>query len=107
MSAELYKIVVTVPENDADVLRNVISKAGAGILGKYSGCSFSAKGIGRFVPKVGSNPSIGNVGKPEEVIEERIEVSCDSKNLQNVIKAIRIAHPYEEPSIDVYPLLKM
>ena len=103
----MYKIVVTVPESDADNLRKFIGNAGAGLIGNYSNCSFSVKGIGRFTPKAGAKPKIGKVGQPEEVIEERIEVSCNSENLQNVVNAIRKAHPYEEPAIDVYPLVNI
>lgn len=107
MSSIMYKIVVTVPESDANNLRKVIDNTGAGVIGNYSNCSFSVKGIGRFTPKTGAKPNIGKVGEPEEVIEERIEVSCNSENLENVVNAIRIAHPYEEPAIDVYPLVNI
>jgi hypothetical protein len=105
MSSSLIKIAVTVPEADADKLRQAIGDAGAGKVGNYSHCSFSVKGIGRFMPEAGANPAIGEVGKPEEVVEERIEVTCDADILQTVVKAIRAVHPYEEPAIDVYPMV--
>ena len=101
----LVKIVVTVPEKDADMLRKAIGDAGSGLIGNYSHCSFSSKGVGRFLPREGSNPTIGEVGKPEEVIEERIEVTCSEELLKKVVLAIKTVHPYEEPVIDVYQLL--
>jgi hypothetical protein len=101
----LVKIVVTVPEKDADNLRNVIGDADGGIIGNYTHCSFSVKGTGRFLPNEGANPTIGQVGKLEEVAEERIEFTCEQDKLNNVITAIKAAHPYEEPVIDVYPML--
>ena len=101
----LVKVIVTVPEDNADMLRKAIGDADGGRIGNYTHCSFSIKGIGRFVPEVGANPAIGEVGKPEEVIEERVEVTCDEAKLGNVISAIRKVHPYEEPVIDVYPML--
>lgn len=102
--AELFKLVVTVPEKDADMLRSVIGDAGGGKVGNYSHCSFSSKGIGRFLPGDGANPAIGNVGKPEQVIEERIEITCNKDVLTEVAETIRKHHPYEEPAIDVYRL---
>ena len=41
----------------------------------------------------------------EEVIEERIEVTCQQSDLADVVAAIRHAHPYEEPVIDIYSLV--
>ncbi len=98
----LVKVVVTVPEKDADKLRETIGNAEGGRIGNYTNCSFSVKGIGRFKPEIGAKPAIGEVGKSEEVIEERIEVTCEEDKLDNVISAIRKVHPYEEPAIDVY-----
>lgn len=97
-----YKIVVYVPEDHADKLREAMGNAGAGKIGNYSHCTFSVKGTGRFRPEEGANPAIGEVGKLEEVAEERIETVCSEGNLQAVLKAIREVHPYEEPATDVY-----
>ena len=101
---DLVKIVVTVPEADGDMLRRVIGDAGAGRVGNYVHCSFTVKGIGRFLPIDGANPAIGEVGKSEAVVEERIEVTCSTNILEAVIKVIRDTHPYDEPAIDVYLL---
>lgn len=105
--AELVKIVVTVPVADAGELRQAIGKAGGGKMGNYSYCSYSVLGTGRFLPEAGAHPAIGQVGQPEEVAEERIEITCERNQLQAVVKAIRAAHPYEEPAIDIYPLLSL
>lgn len=99
-----YKIVVYVPLANADHIREVIGQAGGGKLGKYSFCTFSTRGIGRFKPDEGAKPHIGTVGKIEEVEEERIEVTCDETVVGNVIAAIKRVHPYEEVALDVWPL---
>lgn len=99
-----YKVVVTVPENEADKLREVIGNAGGGKVGNYVHCSFSVKGTGRFLPVDGAKPSLGKVSRLNEVTEERIEISCNDKNIKAVVAAIRGAHSYEEPAIDVYEL---
>ena len=100
----MKKLVVTVPVGDADKVRQAIGEAGGGKVGNYSFCSFSVRGTGRFLPGEGAHPAIGEVGKPEEVEEERIEVNCTDELVADVVSAIRRAHPYEEPAIDIYPL---
>jgi len=100
------KIVVFVPEKDADRVIDAMGKAGAGRIGNYTFCSFSTKGVGRFKPEKGALPKIGKVGKLEKVKEERIEMICERRKLKKVIAAIKRVHPYETPAVDVYPLLK-
>lgn len=104
MNSNHLKIVVFVPETHTDILREAMGNAGAGKIGNYSHCSFSTKGIGRFRPEDGANPHIGEVGKFEEVAEERIETVCEKEKLQEVLAAIKEVHPYEEVAMDVYPL---
>lgn len=99
-----FKIVVYVPESDADKLREAMGNAGAGVIGNYTHCTFSIKGTGRFKPGEGSNPAIGEVGRLEQVAEERIETVCAEEKLRDVLRAIKEAHPYEEPATDVYPI---
>lgn len=106
------KIVVFVPVAHADGMRAALAEAGAGHIGNYDFCSFSVKGVGRFRPLDGSKPFIGealadgeSIGKVEEVEEERIETICLAVKLEAVLAAVKKAHPYEEPVVDVYPLL--
>ncbi|MEJ0053417.1 MAG: hypothetical protein WDN10_01665 [bacterium] len=101
----MKKIVVTAPAGEvADTVRQAMGEAGAGKIGNYAFCSFSTKGVGRFVPQEGASPAIGEAGKPEEVEEERIEVNCEDELVEKVIAAIKRVHPYEEPVIDIYVL---
>ena len=93
-----------VPESHSEKLRDAIGNAGAGVIGNYTHCTFTIKGIGRFKPVEGANPTIGEVGKLEEVQEDRIETVCTGDKLQAILKAIKEVHPYEEPATDVYPI---
>lgn len=102
---KLVKIVVSVPDTHTGAVREAMGKAGAGKIGNYTHCSFSVRGTGRFLPGEGAHPAIGEVGRPESVSEERIEVTCTRELLKEVIMAIKNTHPYEEPVIDIYPLL--
>lgn len=98
------KIVVFVPESHSDIVRDAMSKAGAGKIGNYTNCSFSCKGIGRFKPGEGAHPTIGKIDKLELVVEERIEAVCDRIIYKEVIKSIKEVHPYEEVALDVFVL---
>lgn len=104
---ELVKLVVFVPLEAADEVREAMGKAGAGKIGNYTYCSFSTRGLGRFLPEAGANPAIGEVGQLETVEEERIEVACEKDELATIIKTIREVHPYEEVVIDLYPMLAL
>lgn len=105
--SEQVKIVVFAPESHADVVRQVMGDAGAGKIGNYSHCSFSSKGIGRFLPEEGANPTIGQVGKSEEVVEDRIEMVCPRELAPSVVTAIKSVHPYDEVALDIYELVNI
>lgn len=101
---ELFKLVVYVPVGDANAVRQAAGEAGAGKIGNYSFCSFSITGVGRFLPGEGADPTIGVVGRLEEVSEERIEFGCTEEFIEPVVNAIKKAHPYEEVVLDIYRL---
>lgn len=105
MNFKRVKITTTVPSENADALREALGKAGAGVIGEYSFCSFSVVGKGRFKAGDNSNPHIGKPGEFEVVEEEQVEVTCDQDKAKQVIAALRQSHPYEEPIIEITPLL--
>jgi len=99
------KIVVFVPKTHTNIIRQAMGDAGAGKIGNYSHCSYSVDGFGRYKPMNGAKPFIGEVGKFEEVLEERIECVCEKDKAKEVIAAMRKVHPYEEVAFDIYPLI--
>ena len=105
MEFKFVKIAVFVPVSHADKVSGALAEAGAGRIGNYDSCSFSVKGVGRFRGLDGSKPFIGKVGEIEKVEEERIETICPTEKLDEVLAAVKEVHPYEEPAIDIYPLL--
>lgn len=105
MTTKLVKVVVFVPKSHADIVRQAMGDVGAGKIGNYSHCSYSIDGYGRYKPLEGAHPAIGEVGKFEEVKEERIECVSDRSKAKEVIAAIRKVHPYEEVALDIYPLI--
>lgn len=101
---KLKKLVVYVPVDKENAVRNAIGKAGAGAIGEYSFCSFSVNGTGRFLPGENTSPFIGKKGVLEEVQEVRLETIIPEIIEKKVLKAMLSAHPYEEVAYDLYPL---
>ncbi|MCQ6278129.1 Nif3-like dinuclear metal center hexameric protein [Bacillus sp. EB600] len=100
----LKKIVVFVPVESAEKVRQALGNAGAGFIGNYSHCSFSAAGTGRFLPGEQTKPYIGEQGVMEAVDEIRIETIVPDFLVKKVVTAMLKAHPYEEPAFDLYPV---
>lgn len=99
------KIIVTVPVENSEEVRSAICDEGAGIIGNYTDCTISTKCIGTFKPLDNANPYIGENNKLEFVEEEKLEARCDINIVKRVLKKLREVHPYEEPAIDIIPLI--
>lgn len=101
---ELKKVVVFTPQDDAESLRKALGDAGAGYIGNYSHCTFNSPGTGTFMPREGTNPYIGAQGRLEKVDEVKMETIIPANMQNQVISAMKKAHPYEEVAYDIYPL---
>lgn len=102
--ADYDKWVVFVPTESAEVVRRAMFDAGAGQLGAYSDCAWSATGTGQFRPLEGSDPAIGVHGVVEQVVEDRVEMVAPARLRCALFAAIHAVHPYEVPAIDVLPM---
>ena len=105
MDFKRVKITTTAPPKNADDIREALGKAGAGVIGNYTFCSFSIIGHGRSKPNQDAEPYIGQRGRLEVIEEEQIQVVCDYDKVKAVIGTLRSVHPYEEPVIEITPLL--
>jgi len=99
------KLVVFVPVHALDAVRNALFAAGAGRIGEYERCSWYTEGTGTFLGGEATDPSIGERGREERVPETRLETVYPADREEEVVRALREAHPYEEPAFDLYPLL--
>jgi dinuclear metal center YbgI/SA1388 family protein len=99
--AVVDKLVAFVPAADADRLIDALAAAGAGTIGDYDRCAWTAEGIGTFRPLGGANPTLGRVGEVETVREARVEMIVPVDRRADVVAALRAAHPYEEPAFDL------
>ncbi|MET1030515.1 Nif3-like dinuclear metal center hexameric protein [Domibacillus tundrae] len=104
VTEELRKLAVFVPIDHAEAVRAALGEAGAGFIGKYSECSFSQAGTGRFQPEEGADPFIGHSGQLQAVQEEKIETIYPAQLEKKVLGAMFKAHPYEEVAYDIYSL---
>ena len=102
--ARSCKVVVFTPDQDLDRVSGAMFDAGAGRIGQYSECSYRLHGLGTFFGSDATNPTVGQKGRREEVAEWRLEAVCPEANVDAVVGAVRRAHSYEEPAVDVYPL---
>ncbi|MHC4425001.1 MAG: Nif3-like dinuclear metal center hexameric protein [Planctomycetota bacterium] len=99
-----HKLVVFVPIESAAKVSSAVFAAGAGAIGNYSHCGFGAEGTGTFLPLKGAKPAIGKKGQLEKVPEVRFETVVPTEKLDEVVAAMKKAHPYETPAFDVFRL---
>jgi len=98
------KIVTFVPVEHADAVASAMAEAGAGRIGNYDECSFRSEGTGTFRGSPASNPAVGRKGKLEHAHETKVEMIAPKWAVDDVLGAMRRAHPYEEVAYDLYPL---
>jgi dinuclear metal center YbgI/SA1388 family protein len=98
------KLVTFVPQADSAVVIDALAMAGAGSIGDYERCTWTAEGIGSFRPLAGARPTIGSVGAIEQLPETRVEMVLPRRRRVDIVAALRSAHPYEEPAFDIYEL---
>ena len=99
------KLVVFVPREALDAVREALFAAGAGRIGDYEHCSWYTEGTGTFLGGEGTSPNVGRAGREERVAELRLETVFPADRQDDVLTALRRAHPYEEPAFDVYELV--
>ncbi len=100
----LKKLVTFVPSADAEKIRKVLFDAGAGQIGNYASCSFNLDGTGSFKGNDQTNPYVGEKNQLHFEAETRIETIFPKHLQSGIIKALLLAHPYEEVAYDIYPL---
>ena len=100
----LKKLVTFVPSSHQPAVLQALFMAGAGHIGNYDSCSFSAEGTGTFRGNEFSSPFTGTPHELSREKEIRIETIFAAPQEGNVISALLNSHPYEEVAYDIYPL---
>ena len=101
------KLVAFLPESDLQRVKAALFDAGAGVIGDYRHCSFTATGTGSFLPLEGANPTVGEIGRDEMVPEVRLEMIFPAGGEQTIVSALKKSCSYEEPAYDIYPLVSV
>ena len=105
-ASESCKLVTFCPADAVAGIRDAWTATGAGRIGDYVMCSFETPGTGTFFGAEGTNPTTGKMGIMNRVDEVRLEMVCPSRSLGLAMIALRQAHPYEEPPVEIHRLEK-
>lgn len=105
MPEKFYKIAVNIPPEFSERLKDAVTCAIEPVYPGYDRTftEFPVTGTWRSLP--GSNPYDGEVGKISTVEETRLEFAVKEDELAHALEAIVSVHPYEEPAIDILPMI--
>ena len=99
------KIEIFVPKTYIETLRDELAKIGAGRVGNYDHCISFSPVRGYWRPLDGSEPFVGEIGKISSGSECKVEMNCARELVAEALSVIRKIHPYDEPLINVVPLV--
>ena len=99
------KLEIFLPASHLPALQEALAQADAGHIGKYDHCLSYSPVTGCWRPLPGAAPYLGQASELCTASELKVEVTCQSSRLEETLHAIRRVHPYEEPVINVIPLL--
>lgn len=105
VASKQAKLVTFAPLGAIESVADALFDAGAGQIGDYTRCSFRAAGTGTFQGGASTNPAVGQAGKFERVNEIKLETIVPLAKLDDVIRALKKSHPYEEPAFDLQQLV--
>lgn len=105
MDFDYLKLEIFIPETHLAALQSALWSVDAGHIGHYDRCLSYSPVMGTWRPLFGTAPYIGEEGKISVEPELKVEVTIRAERLEDTIRAVKDAHPYEEPVINVIPLL--
>ena len=105
MDPKAYKISVAIPPEYKDELMDAVNDSMRQMYPGYDRAFSVTRTEGTWRSLEGSNPFIGRTGEISVEEEVRIDFVIDAEDLKKVVLAIRKVHPYEEPAIDILPMI--
>ena len=105
MEFKEVKIEIYIPEEYTEKLRDKLNEVNACTVGEYDYVSSATKVRGYWRPLEGANPFNGELGRVCEAEECKVELRCKREYVKDAIEAIKEVHPYEEPLINVIPVI--
>ncbi|EDK34174.1 cytochrome c biogenesis protein [Clostridium kluyveri] len=108
MDYENFKIETFIPEDYVDKLRESLNNIGAlNVGGNYDNCMSVSKVTGYWRPLQGADPFQGTVNEVSKEEECKVEFRCRNKIVYKAVSTIKKVHPYEEPVINIIPLVEI
>ena len=101
----MYKISVNVPNDHLEALMDALDGVVTPIYPGYDRVFSWWPVTGCWRALEGSNPYDGRIGEVTVAEEIRLEFAVLEGDLGAAVDAVRRAHPYEEPAIDVIPMI--
>ncbi len=98
------KLEIFVPEDYLDAIQEALWQVDAGHIGAYDHCMSYSPVTGCWRPLPGTTPFLGEENQLSREPELKVEVICRRERVRETVAAVKAAHPYEEPVINVIPL---
>ena len=96
------KLVVFVPPEALDAVRDAVFAAGAGRIGDYERCSWYTEGTGTFFGGEGTDPTVGEAGGRSGSRSCGSRPSFPDERQEAVVAALRRGAPVRGAGFDVY-----
>ena len=106
MEFEFCKLEIYLPESHLEAVQQALWSVDAGHIGAYDRCLSRSRVESCWRPLEGTDPFLGMPGELCRAEEWKVEVCCREDRLAETLAAVRAAHPYEEPVINVIPLYR-
>lgn len=100
------KLELFVPASHFPAIQAALAAADAGHIGAYDQCLSYTPVTSFWRPLPGTHPYLGQENTLCQAQELKVEVTCRTEQVDHVIRAVKAAHPYEEPVINVIPLYR-
>ena len=100
-----YKVATCIPKRFLDPLMDEVTTSISPLYGGYDRCFSYWPVIGTWRPLEGSRPFLGKIGSIEIAEEYKVEFAVREEDLRAAVAEIRRIHPYEEPAIDIVPMV--
>lgn len=104
---DMCKLEVFIPETHFELLQKALQSVDAGHIGNYDSCLSYSEVVGVWRPLAGAKPYSGVCDEISMAKELKVEFVCQRENLEKTICAIKKVHPYEEPGINIIPLISL
>ncbi len=105
MEIKEYKIEIFLPDTHVQIMRDRLNEIGVLKVGNYDHVMTISQVTGYWRPLEGAKPYSSKVGEIRSAPECKMELRCGAELVKQALAVIREIHPYEEPVINILPLM--